>query len=422
MFRCVALLCLTACASGSYLGDETTDDSTATTDPDWTDTPTGDAPYRPFPQQMDHHLGKPSRSQDLLDTDVAVFFDYWKAAYLRESNGNTQGGGYYIEGEGTGYANEKTTSEAHGYGMIVFALMAGRDADAQEIFDGLFNMYDHHRSTGDPDLMSWVISNNENGNQDSNSATDGDMDIAYALLLAHDQWGSNGPINYQGQALRIIEDGIRRSEVDGGSMRTLLGDWDNDPNSSRPSDWMTGHFAAYAETTGDDWWYTLQAETYDNVASLQDNHAPNTGLLPDFVIGDPPRPSGAWFLENENDGSYYWNACRVPWRLATDVAHNDSAEAAAAIQKMADWIVSETNGDPWEIKAGYTLDGQQLNSWGVTAFSAPLIAATAVDSEHQAFLDDGWDLMTEERQGYYEDSINLLTMLLISGNWWAPAQ
>ena len=28
------------------------------------------------------------------------------------------------------------------------------------------------------------------------SATDGDFDIVYALMLAHDQWGSDGFINY----------------------------------------------------------------------------------------------------------------------------------------------------------------------------------------------------------------------------------
>ncbi|WP_449437807.1 glycosyl hydrolase family 8 [Pedobacter steynii] len=35
-------------------------------------------------------------------------------------------------------------------------------------------------------------------------ATDGDMDIAYALLLADKQWGSSGKINYKAEAISII--------------------------------------------------------------------------------------------------------------------------------------------------------------------------------------------------------------------------
>ena len=34
------------------------------------------------------------------------------------------------------------------------------------------------------------------------SATDGDMDIAYSLLLADNLWGSHGKINYKEEAIR----------------------------------------------------------------------------------------------------------------------------------------------------------------------------------------------------------------------------
>src|SRR5262245_61265494 len=117
-----------------------------------------------------------------------------------------------MQGTG-GTGSEITTSEAHGYGMILFALMAGYDADAKKYFDGMFNMYDKHRSTGNSNLMSWIIDQSESTSADSDSATDGDMDIAYALLLAHYQWGSSGAINYIDHAKRIINLGLKGSSV-----------------------------------------------------------------------------------------------------------------------------------------------------------------------------------------------------------------
>ena len=38
----------------------------------------------------------------------------------------------------------------------------------------------------------------------SYSATDGDLDIAFGLLLADKQWGSAGAINYLAEARKVI--------------------------------------------------------------------------------------------------------------------------------------------------------------------------------------------------------------------------
>jgi len=41
---------------------------------------------------------------------------------------------------------------------------------------------------------------------DFDSAADGDLDIAYALLLADRQWGSCGTVNYLLEAQRVLVD------------------------------------------------------------------------------------------------------------------------------------------------------------------------------------------------------------------------
>jgi len=168
----------------------------------------------PYPQQVEYSgIIKPSHvTQDAMNTSVSDYYDWWKSFYVKESNGNTDGGGYYVKYIVQYNGKNKTVSEAHGYGMIIFALMAGHDVDAKKYYDGMYNIYDKHRSTINDNLMSWILPDDEDIKNDDDCASDGDMDIAYSLLLAHKQWGSDGTINYLSEAKRMITDGIKKSD------------------------------------------------------------------------------------------------------------------------------------------------------------------------------------------------------------------
>ena len=80
--------------------------------------------------------------------------------------------------------------------------MAGADPSAKNTYDGLFNFYKDHRNKHGY-LMAWSQDKNCKS-IDPSSATDGDMDIAYSLLLADKQWGSNGAVNYLEEAQNMI--------------------------------------------------------------------------------------------------------------------------------------------------------------------------------------------------------------------------
>ena len=71
-------------------------------------------------------------SQPAEDQAVRAFYDAWKARYLEQ----TCGAGRYVVLSNT-QAGNLTVSEAHGYGMMLAALMAGHDPDAHAIFDGM---------------------------------------------------------------------------------------------------------------------------------------------------------------------------------------------------------------------------------------------------------------------------------------------
>jgi endo-1,4-beta-D-glucanase Y len=381
---------------------------------------------RPFPQSLSYPgCGKPAGiSQAELNADIAAFYRYYRERYFRPSR-STPGGGWYIDRpdnfQGGTY---KTISEAHGYGMIILALMAGHDPEARARFDGFCNFFDRHRSRSNGELMSWVVPEDE-GPLANDSATDGDLDIAYALLLAHVQWGSAGTaaessrgVDYLGKARTLIDKGLKASNL-GPGLRTLLGDWDKNGLNTRPSDWMTGHFRAFHQATGDEVWLRAEATAYGLIGDLTRSHAPLTGLMPDFVVGDPPRPAPSDFLERPQDGAYSWNACRVPFRLAAALAHTGSEEARAALWKTSRWLRDATGGDPEAIQAGYALDGTPLSTKSSSAFTAPFLAGCMADPDAGEYLAEGWKLLGRPG-GYYPDALTMLSMLLLSGNWWSP--
>ena len=160
----------------------------------------------------------PSIGLEQRNTRVRAVYDQWKQRYLKNGCGD---GRYYVD---VGFQDSITVSEAAGYGMIISAFMAGHDSQAKTYFDGLFRFTRDHPSDGDARLMAWAQDRSCDSHDGKHSATDGDLDIAYALLLADKQWGSDGAISYITEAFRLM-DGILQSEVDNNNGYLLLGDW-----------------------------------------------------------------------------------------------------------------------------------------------------------------------------------------------------
>jgi endo-1,4-beta-D-glucanase Y len=380
------------------------------------------AENRPFPMGLAYPgCIKPATvDQAAMNKAVLDAWTAYKAKYLKAATSIP--GGYYIEMRTTNAPDkDKSSSEATGYGMILTALLAGPkgEPEARTYFDGFFRLFDKNRSGTNSALMSFSVGPGENSHQ--NAATDGDMDIAYALLLADYQWGSGGAVNYLNEAKRIITEGIKKSEMGQASHRPTLGDWDKNGWNTRSSDWMAGHMTAFQKATGDSFWGDARKAIFDLVKAMGAGFSSKTGLMPDFVVGDPAKPASPNFLEKETDGDYSWNACRFPLRMAVDYAHFRSAESKAAVDKISHWIIGAANGNPAAIMAGYKLDGTALVTYANMAFTAPLIASSIADAANQDFLNKGWAYLASTKQNeYYGDSIALLTLLLLSGNWWAP--
>lgn len=364
------------------------------------------AAKRPFPQHTKYASGTilPShRTQAQLDDDVRAYYAVWKSTFLKKD-----GSLYRVSFGSTNPA--RTVSEGQGYGMVIVAMMAGHDPDAQAIFDGLWQFARKYPSNGDSRLMAWQVPPGTDS-----SAFDGDADIAYGLLLADAQWGSGGAIDYRGAAREVIA-GMTASTIGPQSHLPMLGDW-VDPNGAkynqytvRTSDFMPAHFRAFG-------WADVVKATQALIDRLQREHP----LLPDFVVDDAPAPPN--FLEASSDGAYGYNAGRDPWRLGTDAVLHSDRKSRDAARRIAQWARLATNGDPLRLRGGYQLDGTPLpdRDYFTIFFAAPIGVAAMTDTAQQEWLNDLYDAVRARHEDYYEDSVTLQCLLVMSGNAWSPS-
>nr|ADN52626.1 glycosyl hydrolase 8 superfamily protein [Jeongeupia naejangsanensis] len=366
-----------------------------------------------------------NQSQMLNQVDAA--YAAWKTRYLR-TDPQDASRLYVWFGSETG---KQVVSEGQGFGMLAVAQMAARDPQARATFDALFRYYRAHPTLASPWLMAWAQSLSDNRLVDTdgqNSATDGDLDAAYGLLLADQVWGSTGTINYRDEAHKTIN-ALMDKVVNQSEWTLKLGDWVGDGDATygkglRGSDLMFNHLRAFHEATGDARWRAVLDKSYVIADSVFRNYGPNTGLLPDFIVkqGTDFRPAPAGFLEGANDGNYSWNNCRVPWRLSLDYLLNGDTRALPLLQALNRWVsTTATGGDPNRIYGGYTLDGQALNPYFQMAFAAPFAVSATIDSGNQTWLNALWTrIAAAPVNEYYSDSIRLLSMMAVAGLWQQP--
>lgn len=365
-----------------------------------------------------------------LSEDTISFYTEWKDRYLVQNPYVTEQSQYYVWYNEDEPDSAVTVSEAHGYGMLIAACMAEYDYDTKEIFDGMYRFYEAHTSEIGPHLMAWQQADNGSAIVNvsgADSATDGDMDIAYALLLADSIWGSSGEINYRQTAVDIIND-IMTYEVNKTDWILQLGDWaywsdENDPYyaATRASDFIMQYMPVFADAANDDRWMNVYNSTYDIINSLTAEYG--TGLLPDFIVKDQSGrfvPAPADFLESEYDGCYSYNSCRTPWRIGMDYLVNGNPNALAFANAVNAFIMKASGNDPFEIMAGYQPDGTPVEDYDDLCFTAPFLISAACgddsawhDALREVIVNYGDDV-------YYGDTIKLLCLIADDGGWLVP--
>jgi hypothetical protein len=345
-----------------------------------------------------------------------------------------------------------------GYGMLLVVSMAGHDANARTVFDGLlttvrarpaYTQKADMVAAGDPNawacdyLMEWRLNGNGSSTGDAYAAADGDMDIAMALLMADRQWGSTGTWNYAQEAADTIFALKVAIFKDGGYPQYRF------RQESRTSDWMFDHFRAYGAHSGDPYWTSTAVSICQQLTdNFQTAHSPTAGLIADFLtdcdtLNPNIAPVGSGDPGNVGlEGLYYYNACRNPWRWGCDYVHYGDTNTLTVLKRVVDFFnakfVAElaANGGQaidaatFAIDTGYYMDGTTYAGGDTQSFMTPVMVGCMALPAYQGLLNAIWEWCTFTPDGgvtypqratsYYEAEIQLLSELIVTKNWWQP--
>jgi endo-1,4-beta-D-glucanase Y len=294
-----------------------------------------------------------------------------------------------------------TVSEGIGYGMILAVYF-----NDETTFNDLY-VYEqsHLDSLG---LMNWDISSSGSV-IGSNSASDGDEDIAYALWLAHYQWGDGGTYNYT-QKATTQTDLIQSNDLDG-DLRVKPGD--SYDSCQYPSYFMPSEYVVFGNQLGtSSTWKTVASNSYQ---TIQDACNGASGLIADQTADTGVGGSCSDASSTEDQ----YNSCRVPFYMALDYVYNGTAGAKTELDLLQSYfngVQPSSVDDCYTVNQGGTSAACSSNI-NHSAFIGPAGCALMVSSGSAAMLQTYYNyLMSTGTTSYFDESWNLLSLLLMQGN------
>jgi len=319
-------------------------------------------------------------------TTMSVY-NTWKSTYVVAGNP-----GLRVQRPENG---NDTVSEGIGYGMLAAVYVGDRTT-----FDGLWTYAQAHFDTFTNILMNWhLTSAGATASDGVGSATDGDEDIAWALLMASDQWNST---TYLTAAQNMIDAMFNNSVFPDGSLQN--GDHWQDTDALNPDYFSPAYYRVFAKATNNQSWSGVIIDAnYKHLAALT-------------VTG--PLVPNASTLENTiaSGATYGYDSCRTPWRIAMDYCFNNEPRAKTyltAVGSFFNGIGAANIGD------GYTSpNGPVTSSNHNSAFIGP--AGTAGMAGYQTLLDGAFTFGVTNpgsNNSYFAQSLKVVTMLMMSGNF-----
>lgn len=366
------------------------------------------APKYPFPRNGTYAYGTQAGGTTSLGTaivsetgnEIQTAFNYWKASQLDSS-------GIYMRVKFD--IPTVTVSEGIGYGMMIMVYMDNETNNTQAQFNKLWNYYKANLDTSG--MMNWRIVEytfkqgycSETG---CNAATDADLDVALALLLAYKQWGN---ANYLTEAKKLIKT-IRTHALNGNHLKP--GDiWDPYKNPSYVSLAALKLFQEVDSANAATWGSVIDGD----MAMVDVNTAASPAGLPSDWCAPSGTPVGG-----KSSLKFGYDAARTPWRMSLGYAWYGTPLAKTINQRMLEWIQGEPiSGIPANVKDGYDLDGNATGKYNVATYVGAMGSAGMVDDTYQDWLNASYSRLRSgaDGGGYYHGSLKLLYMLTMSGNF-----
>ena len=334
-------------------------------------------------------------------------YNRWKSTQVVACNG-----GLRVKSENAA----ETKVEGMGFGMLLSAY-----AKDKTTFDGLFTFYKSKTTPQANHMMAWdVICDGFKEDAGRNgSASDGDIDVAFSLIVASKQWPDETYLDDAKAIINIVRESVIKTCPVNGQSVYIVGPGYNSGNGGLDPAWggcdqmdimyhTPAFFRVFAEVTGDEMWDQLAEDTY---VTLNAGAHPTTGLVPDWQTATgTPGPNG-------RVGNFAYDACRAPWKLTLDYLWNGNAKAETWAKKVATWA----NGvGPANIVDGYKLDGTPIGTNGLnSAFLGGFSVATM--SHGQATVDKFSTELGKLNDTYWFNiNTRVLYLFTLTGNFWDP--
>jgi endoglucanase len=308
-----------------------------------------------------------------------------------------------------------TVSEGQAYGLLLSALLNDRTA-FESIWQWTTTALSRKEKFGDR-LLAWHWTP-ANGVIDWNSASDADVDVALALIIAGTRWSED---RYLNDARALLADILKLESTLANGRRVLLpGNWQPKELVLNPSYFSPAHYRIFAALTNDGRWTEMVEPTYEIIQAAAQGMGDRAGvgLVPDWIsLQADGRPTIAEGFSHHVS----WDAMRIPWRLGMDYFWFHEARALAALQRMQRFYAAEWERRGGHIFAEYDYRGEPRGEFESVAAYAMIASAlraadspllpdvlrkikTAYQPETSAFQD---------RNDYYQNSLTLLGLLLL---------
>jgi len=321
--------------------------------------------------------------------DVRVKYDAWKSRVV-VAVGTDQARVRRPENNGD------TVSEGMAYGMLLAVHFDDRD-----LFTKMWRYVRAGNHLNQNGLMNWQISSG-GAVIGFNSATDAELDFAYALLVAV---RVKGWCEFADAANTLIGK-ILTYEVDVDVLKP--GDMWGGASLTNPSYFSPAYYEMFLQHTGNQRWANVIASTYATINKINQLNA-GTGLVPDWCDKDGRPSSGMGY-------QYKYDGCRTPWRVALDAWFFDRVEAQNYCTKVANFFGNAPNN----IGDAYTITGSKVSNNNNAAFVGPAaccVVVSGTDAQADAYYN--W-MKNAGPSAYFQDSLGVITMLMVTGEMINP--